>query len=258
MKKKVIAIGGGVGPMAGVKLHELIIENTKNGGTDQGHLEVHHISRSHAIADRTEYLLGKTNVNPANAMFDTVNALHASSYTMEKELVVGVPCNTFHAPPIFDTFVELVNTSFPETIIVNMIEETGNFIKNTYPDKKNIGLMSTIGTRNSKVYHDILTPLGFTIIEVPEDTQKALHDSIYNTTWGIKAVSPTTKKARDNFLSYVTILKEKGAEAIILGCTEIPLALPEKEIDTIPLIDPMLTLARKMIEQVDRDKLAYT
>ena len=40
MKEKIIIIGGGVGPMAGVELHKKIIENTKTSGKDQDHLQV--------------------------------------------------------------------------------------------------------------------------------------------------------------------------------------------------------------------------
>jgi hypothetical protein len=57
MSEKLICIGGGVGPMAGVELQRRIIQNTDSGGTDQGHIEVHHFSRAHDIADRTRFLL---------------------------------------------------------------------------------------------------------------------------------------------------------------------------------------------------------
>ena len=52
MKEKIIVIAGGVGPMAGVELHKKIIESTLTDGTDQTHIEVYHLSRSHDIQDR--------------------------------------------------------------------------------------------------------------------------------------------------------------------------------------------------------------
>ena len=55
--KIIHGIIGGVGPMAGVKLHEKIIEFTPTDGTDQSHLCVHHISQSQYIPDRTRFLL---------------------------------------------------------------------------------------------------------------------------------------------------------------------------------------------------------
>ena len=55
----------GVGPIAGVKLHEKIIQFTPTNGTDQSHFCVHHVSQSQYIPDRTKFLLSeqKTNVN---------------------------------------------------------------------------------------------------------------------------------------------------------------------------------------------------
>ncbi len=71
--KAVIIIGGGVGPMAGVRLHAKIVEQTPTDGSDQSHLTVVHYSASCAIGDRTAYLVAsqeerKKRINPAYAM----------------------------------------------------------------------------------------------------------------------------------------------------------------------------------------------
>ena len=59
----ILGIGGGVGPSAGVGLHQKIIDNTRSK-TDQGHFTVVHISRSAHIQDRTKFLLGEIETNP--------------------------------------------------------------------------------------------------------------------------------------------------------------------------------------------------
>ena len=46
---------------------------------------------------------------------------------------------------------------------------------------------------------DLLEPEGLGITEVDQSVQKDLHDTIYNSSWGIKAVSPVTEKAKSNF-----------------------------------------------------------
>jgi aspartate racemase len=136
-----------------------------------------------------------------------------------------------------------------------MIEETGKYIHENFSGFKKIGLMSTTGTRNAGVYHALLNPLGFEIIEVDEKNQDALHDTIYNLEWGIKAVSPVSEKAREKFENYALELIKKGAEALILGCTEIPLALSGKTFRAIPLIDPVYVLARALIKDANVQKL---
>jgi len=255
MSNKIIGIGGGVGPMAGVELHKKIIENTNPGGTDQGHLDICHLSFSQHIPDRTKFLLGEINQHPAEGMLAVAKTIAKIASATGKQVVMGIPCNTFHAPKIFDYFLELLKQNNLEIEVLNMLKETGEFIKLSLPNIKKIGLMSTTGTRQAKVYNQLLEPLGFEIIEIPDQLQNELHDSIYNTDWGIKAVSPVSQKARNNFLNFAKILKDQGAEIIILGCTEIPLALPEKEIEHIKLIDPVTILARALINKVAKEKL---
>ena len=46
-----------------------------------------------------------------------------------------------------------------------------------------------------------------------------------------------------------------NADAIILGCTEIPLALPEKELGGVPLIDATDILARELVRAFAPEKL---
>ena len=43
-------------------------------------------------------------------------------------------------------------------------------------------------------------------------------------------------------------LAGEGAEAIVLGCTEIPLALGHEPVDGVPLIDPLRAAARAAVE----------
>ncbi|MEK6984438.1 MAG: amino acid racemase [Nanoarchaeota archaeon] len=254
-QEKIIVIGGGVGPMAGVGLHRKIIENTLTDGTDQSHLEVFHLSRSNDLSDRTEFLLNKTKINPAQGMFRTMQIASKAVASSKKQSVAGIPCNTFHAKKIFERFLSLLKEHGINMKILNMLEETANFIRQYSPDAKKIGLRSTTGTRSAGVYNDILGPFGYEIIQVPEKMQAKLHDSIYNNKWGLKAVSPITPIARSNFEKYAEILRGKGAEVIVLGCTEIPLALPEKKFRNIPLVDPMTALARALIMESNYRKL---
>ncbi len=128
-----------------------------------------------------------------------------------------------------------------------MLDETVKLIKELAPDAKKIGLMSTTGTRQSRVYHNLLAPAGYQVIEVPEEQQAAVHDAIYNKAWGIKAVSPVTLKAVNAFRDFAATLQASGADVAILGCTEIPLALPGKDFGGMLLIDPMEAAARAMI-----------
>jgi len=52
---------------------------------------------------------------------------------------------------------------------------------------------------------------------------------------------------KDKFAAQVLELKEKGAEIVILGCTEIPMALPMSELYGMQLINNVRLNARNII-----------
>lgn len=258
-KQPTLIIGGGVGPMAGVELHRKIIENTRTKGFDQDHLDVIHISAARTIGDRTDYLLGTNPNNPGPAMAAAVGlglaGLLNTKGKLDSTVVVGVPCNTFHAPQIYQRFMQELSDFEPQLKAVHMLRETISLIRSINPDAARIGLMSTTGTRESGVWSDLLTSEGYSVLEVPEDEQALLHEAIYNSEWGLKAVTPASDEARNRMEGFCSTLIDSGAEMVILGCTEIPLALPMDDFEGTPLVDPMLALARGMIRTADESKL---
>lgn len=235
-----------------------IIENTVTDGTDQSHLKVYHFSRSTAVPDRTKFLLGEITENPGEGMAEVMRALKAAAESHGGIAVAGVPCNTFHAPPVWNRFrsrMEELGVTGETVRIVHMLEETVRLIQELVPNCRKIGLMSTTGTRKSRVYHNLLEPKGYEVVEVPESMQTEVHDTIYNKEWGIKAVSPVTEKAVANFQRFARTIIKSGADAVILGCTEIPLAMPDQEFEGVPLVDPVVALARAMIAVANPKKL---
>lgn len=278
----VLGICGGVGPAAGVLLHQTLLEHTAGDGRDHSHLSVCHLSRSDDMTDRTEFLLqhsvavggvagadnesdaGKESIeNPARGMARTFAMMQAAlavsnsnSTSQRARLVLGVPCNTFHAQPIWDEFLRLTVSS-PNVHHVHMLEETVRFIAQCAPTSTRIGLLATTGTRQSRVYHDLLEPRGYRLIEVPLSLQDELHESIYNSTWGIKSSAPAvTPRCVANFHYYAQQLVESGAEVIVMGCTEIPFAFAGcKAVAGVLLIDPLVALARAMIREADPSRL---
>jgi aspartate racemase len=255
--EKLLIIGGGVGPMAGVALHAAVIENTLAGG-DRGHLDLVHLSLSAGISDRTDFLLGRDAENPSLGMAKALALALAG--IPGREAVVGVPCNTFHAPAIFGPFMEealrMGEAAGVKLTVLDMLGETLAFLSLAAPGAARIGLMTTTGTRRSGVYDALLAKAGRETLYVAEEDQDSLHAAIYDPVWGIKASARPGAKAADTLRVLALRLVERGAQAIVLGCTELPLALTEKAICAIPLIDPVLALARAMIREAAPAKLA--
>jgi len=242
IQRKTIIIGGGVGPAAGVDLHRQIISLTPTDGSDQDHLRVIHLSFSDLIPDRTEALKGGYGAVAAQRMAELINQAYYLAHKFNSEAVVGIPCNTFHAEPIFSVFRENL---LPELELINMIDETLAAITERIPSGGTVGILSTSGTRSVRLYDQRLEQAGFTAVQVED--QEAVTQAIYNNQWGIKAKSGPSDENRKILDEAVTDLRGQGARAIILGCTEIPLVLTGTEYRGIALIDPMRVLAESLV-----------
>ncbi len=245
-----IGVVAGVGPYAGLDLLRKILDQTR-AERDQDHLTVYSISSPVQIPDRSDYLLGRSKINPAPAILQQLLLLEKMGAQ-----VVGIPCNTAHAPAIFSPIIKGLAGADSEINLLHMIDEVGKELRRNFPEIRKVGLLSTTGTAETRVYPLTLDPFIFDIL-TPAQTLQAerIHPAIYDPDYGLKAQGQATERAREDLMLGLRHLQEAGAEAIILGCTEIPLAFPEKEIDSIPLIDPTLILARALISAIDPTKL---
>ena len=136
-----------------------------------------------------------------------------------------------------------------------MLDETLQYLHEVTPGLKRVGLFSTTGTRRSRIWHNVLEQAGIETIELPEELQQRLHEDIYHPKWGIKALSKVAERVRLDFDGFCQMLLEQEVEAIILGCTELPLIFPENIFLGVPLIDPMAALARGLIRTASPDQL---
>ena len=246
-----IGIVGGVGPYAGLDLAQNVFDHTI-ANTDQDHLPVIMISHSETIFDRTEYLLGYVKDNPGIAIGKVLLRLEQAGAT-----VAGIPCNTAHARKIFTQTLEVLKEHESKIKLLSLVEETIKVIIKDYPQYKSIGVLSTTGTYQFGIYSDPLKEAGLNpVVPMFDYQENVVHPAIYDKEYGIKAKSnPVTKRARQDMLDSINLLSEKGAELIIKGCTEIALAVPEMEVNGVPLIDPSIVLARSLIKHYDASKL---
>jgi aspartate racemase len=199
--------------------------------------------------DRTEYLLGKVAENPGHALARQLRRLAQAGAE-----VVGIPCNTAHAPQIFGLVqAEAVRCGVQ---LLHMIEETGRFLQEERPFLHTIGILSTTGTYLTRIYPTVLEPLGFAV-QVPEREmqEEVVHTAVYHPSYGIKACGAATPQAVGNLEQAMSVLQEKGAEAIVLGCTEMPLAVQSSQWQGLHIVDPTRILARALIREASQAKL---
>lgn len=230
MNIKTIGIIGGMGPEATNQLCNNITRNTP-AQIDQDHIPVICYNNPN-IPDRTMAIL-YNGEDPVPEMVKTAKSLE----DMGVDFLL-MPCNTAHF------FIEEVQDKISVPII-NMIEETILFIRENFPEVKKVGLLATSGTVKSGVYSKGLLEEGIiTLIPNKNLQEDYVMEAIYGLN-GIKAGHIEKPKELLN-LAANELIKE-GAEIIIAGCTEIPLALKNADLD-VPLINPSLILTKKSIE----------
>lgn len=111
---------------------------------------------------------------------------------------------------------------------------------------KKIGLLGTIFTMTGQFFKDPFLKQGIGIVTPPAHVMELVNDRIANELeMGIVKESTTQE-----LLGVISDIQEKsGIEAIILGCTELPLALNEENCP-VPCLDTMKIHIEALVEMV--------
>lgn len=243
--ENIIGIVGGLGHYAGIDLYRKILKHTKINGARK-HLSIVLLSALRPNEGGVFYSCQKNNI-VAMSIFDALKKMHQM-----KIEVAGIACNAAHSPEIFDSVLKKMKNANINIKLVNMVDEAAGFIRRKYPKIRNVGVLCTTDTFKSKIYETSLGTKGISVIFPNKVLQDVVNEAIYDSSYGIKAqADPPTRIAECMLLKSVKYLQKKGAEAIILGCTEIPLAITEKKIGETFIIDPTLILARALIKKTN-------
>jgi len=247
----IIGIVGGVGPYAALDLARKIFDETI-AQRDQDHLSVALLSYPALIPDRTEFLVGETRVNPALGMLGVIAELERLGCR-----VVGIPCNTAHAPAIWNVITAGLQERGSGVRLLHMVEEVAEYVRQTWPEASRVGVLSTVGAQRSGVYPAVLGRHGLETVTLADSEHRELvHASVYDPEYGIKArANPVSERARANILTAVARARAAGAEVVVLACTELPLAVPEHVIEGTPIVDATRVLARALIQAAAPERL---
>ena len=219
-EKKVIGILGGMGPLATADLFRKITEHTA-AERDQDHPRVC-IDSNTNIADRTAALL-HGGADPVPEMVKSAQRLAS----IGADLLI-MPCNTAH------NFYDAVAASVSIPVL-HMIAITRDALKSR--GVKCAGLLATDGTVQTGIYQRTFEGSGIELLTPDDADQAAVMDIIYN---GVKAGDLAHDAAA--FRAACEHLLARGADVLILGCTELPPAFDIYHLD-YPNIDPTLELA---------------
>lgn len=107
-----------------------------------------------------------------------------------------------------------------------------------------VGLLGTIYTMELDFYRDKLRDNGIEAIIPETKEERTWMEDVLRNELGKGILNPATKKG---FLDMMHRLVKRGAEGIILGCTEIPLIIKQED-TSIPVFDTTLIHAMAAVD----------
>ncbi|MBC8159171.1 MAG: amino acid racemase [Alphaproteobacteria bacterium] len=207
MKKPTLGILGGMGPLATLDFMHKVIELTP-AASDQDHLPMVLVSVPH-VPDRTAAIVGEGE-SPLPVLLDGIATLNKAGVDC-----VAVPCNSAHF-----WFDELAGAS--NAPIVHIADAAIAALDVGRAKTRRIGFLGTSGSVQAGIYEKRLIASGFECVNpTPEDQENLIMQGIYQIKAGnLDQAGTLLDKAAAN-------LRARGVEAIILGCTEIPIVVDE-------------------------------
>jgi aspartate racemase len=220
---KIVGVLGGMGPEATVDFMATVIAFTP-AETDQDHIHMI-VDNDPTIPARQDAIL-RDGADPGPAMAAMAKRLQDAGADF-----LVIPCNTAHA------FISYV-TGAVDIPLLSIIDVTVAACE----AHASVGLMTTEGCLRSNLYQEALAAAGVDCV-LPTDTELA---EFMRLTFQIKS-GDRSEEIGAAMQSLAAALTNRGANAIVAACTEIPLVLGQNMLD-VPLISSTDLLARKTVE----------
>ncbi len=213
-----------MGPLATVDFLRKVVDAT-SAASDQDHipLVVYSVPQ---IPDRTAAFFG-WGPSPFSAMLKGVRTLETAGVES-----IAIPCNTAHL------WHSQLQTHTPVEIL-HIVKATLEQVESRYGQPR-LGLLATAATVESNLYQSHGQENSLWVLPTAHELQHYLMP-------GIQAVKAGDLQQASTLLKYAAEgLLSRGAEVLIYGCTEVPIAL---QAESYPSVDPTLALARQLIER---------
>ena len=215
---KVLGVLGGMGPAATLDFLTKLQALTP-AERDQDHIRVI-VDINPQVPDRNDPF-----AKPGPVLAEMAGALRGAGAE-----VLAIACNTAHA------YADLVSRSAGLPLI-DMIGTAAKAAQETGARRAGV-----LGTKQAiKLYREYLAARGMGLVILPAEAQEAFMALLYKIKGG-----DTGPQVRQGMADLAQILTAEGAEAIIAGCTEVPLVLSQADI-RLPLLDSSALLAKRCV-----------
>jgi aspartate racemase len=234
-----LGVIGGCGVAAAIEFvhcmeKKLVTEYGCTGDFEQPEVILYQATQA---PSRVAYAAGQSDRSFAPYFIRVAKLLEQSGAT-----VCCIPCNTAHC--VMDEIERESGLPF-----INLIDETVRHIVSDHGGVKNVGMLCSAGTIKSRIYDHSAQKLGASLkFTYPSDElQKGINGGIYAVKAGIMYKDP--EAGQRFFTPAMDELVASGAEIIVLGCTEIPLAITAKTHGDTPTVDTISIFADACIER---------
>lgn len=215
---KVLGVLGGMGPAATLDFLTKLQAFTP-AQRDQDHIRVI-VDINPQVPDRNDPF-----AKPGPVLAEMAGALRGAGAD-----VLAIACNTAHA------YADLVSRSAGLPLI-DMIGTAAKAARETGARRAGV-----LGTKQAiKLYREYLAAQGMGLVTLPAEAQEGFMALLYKIKGG-----DTGPQVRQAMADLAQILAAEGAEAIIAGCTEVPLVLSQAD-TRLPLIDAGELLAKRCV-----------
>lgn len=213
---KTIGIIGGLTWLSTADYYRLINQqiNERLGGVEAGKIilysvnfaEIKILTENHdwkAIAEMMKELAQKLEIAGADCILIGANTMHKIADEVQSAI---------HIP------------------LINIAEETAKVIQ--AKGMKKVALLGTKYTMQMDFYTNKLSSKGIQTV-IPGDEDIAYINNAIYSEMGKGLFLPETKA---RFIEIINTLQQAGVEAVILGCTEIPILIKQEDVD-LPVFD---------------------
>jgi aspartate racemase len=226
-EERVLGVLGGMGPLASAQFMVRLTQLTP-AARDQDHIPAV-LWSDPRVPDRTVGRLAG-GADPLPWLLRGIEGLrHAGCGA------IAIPCNTAHG--WYDAMQAAAGVP-----ILHIVDAAAAELRRIGVRGGTIGVMGTAATLAMRLYQDRLGALGWDCL-VPDDAEMARRVSpaiaLVKANRVAEAYGPLTEAARG--------LAARGAAAVVLGCTEIPLGIQAGPPPDMPIVDTIDGLARAAI-----------
>ena len=221
-----VGVLGGLGPAATVLFMHRVVELT-DADRDQDHVDLL-VWQHGSIPDRSAFLLGHGESPEPVLVADAVALERAGAR------FIAIPCNTAVV------WVEQMRAAVSIEVL-DTVAETVDAARRAVPGLQRLGVLATDGTLLAGTYAGAAAAAGIDLVTPSPEVQREVMAIVYD---GVKAGVPVS---RARFDAVVDHLRDQGAEAVALGCTELSVLHGELGVDDVTIVDSIGALARRVV-----------